>query len=196
MNMIILRENMAQKDAKIKFLERELKEREHEMVARRTADTDGAPGDRIHEIETKIRELDAMVKGLIEEMLDQKALLENLSKRAEARVRPAQRPVKRPDQDQPRQKAPVPPPEVVMKAPRQSVPDEKVDLIMQTDGTIKAEKRAPSDYIVASSGYKSGSAAQSPVPPNGAPEAGSGKGSDRPIIFAEEETSKGRKRNK
>lgn len=194
--MIILRENMAQKDAKIKFLERELEEREHEMVTLRKVETDGAPGDRIHEIEMKIRELDAMVKGLIEEMLDQKALLENLSKRAEARVRPVQKPVQTPDQDQPREKAPVPP-QVVMKAPRQPVPDENLDLIMQTDGTLKAEKRASSDYIVASSGYKSGTTAgQNRAPTNGTPEAGSGAGRGPPIIYAEEERSKGRKRNK
>lgn len=189
--MIILRENMAQKDVKIKFLERELKEREHEMVTLKKVDKDGAPGDRIHEIELKIRELDAMVKGLTEEMLDQKALLENLSKMAEARVRPVQKP----DPDLPRQKAPVPR-EVVMKAPRQPVPDENLDLIMQTDGTLKAEKRASSDYIVASSGYKSGTTAgQNRAPTNGTPEAGSGAGRGPPIIYAEEERSKERKRS-
>jgi len=189
--MIILRENMMQKDAKVKFLERELKEREHEMVSLRKVDKDGAPGDRIHEIEVKIRELDAMVKGLLEEMLDQKALLEHLSKRVEARDKPAQKPVQTPAQDQPREKAPVPP-QVVMKAPRQPVPDEKLDLIMQTNGTIQAEKRGPSDYIVASSG----STGQSRGFTNRAPEAGSEKGGGRPIIYAEDGKPKGLKRNK
>jgi hypothetical protein len=164
-----LREIMALKDARIRFLERELAEREKEMeIMRETERSEGSDaGDlRLRELEKKVRELEAMVKGLTEELLDVKSVAMQLARQAEERVRkPAAAEPKRAEiqarvesrgPDTPRAatepraaKTPVRTPPA--KQPPVPVEDEgDLELIMQTDGTLKPERRTSSEYIVAS----------------------------------------------
>jgi len=98
-----LREIMAQKDARIRFLERELAEREKEMEKMREYEMPVAPETdneylrdlerRIQDLETmerggqdlgalerRVRDLEALVKGLMEEVLDLKTVVMRLSK--------------------------------------------------------------------------------------------------------------------
>jgi hypothetical protein len=114
------------------------------------------PEERISALEKKVRDQDALIKGLTEEFLDLKSITMRLNKFSEQRPevkvnRPqtaaagggtgtvvvAKRPV-------PTTAARVPPP-----------PEpEKMEMIMQPDGTLKPEKRmVSSDYIVASAAY-------------------------------------------
>jgi len=156
---------MAQKDAKIKFLERELEEREREITAMKDRDAagqGGGGGDRISSLEAKVSELEATVKALTAEMLDQKAVVDTLSRATEARrphtvraLHPTQAP--RPRETVER-RAPPPPSNRAAPSPRTAWAEdteEEMDLIMQNDGTLRKEKREKSDYIVASSGYGS-----------------------------------------
>ena len=60
---------MAQKDARIRFLERELAEREKEMETMKEPEQPAAPAvddERLRELERKVRELEALVRGLTE----------------------------------------------------------------------------------------------------------------------------------
>jgi hypothetical protein len=136
------------------------------------------PEERISALEKKVRDQDALIKGLTEEFLDLKSITMRLNKvteRPEVKVnRPpttaagggtgtvvvAKRPV-------PATAARVPPP-----------PEpEKLEMIMQPDGTLKPEKRkVSSDYIVASAAYSKKGKQQG---------QGSGKKSD--LIVAEDE---------
>lgn len=170
---------MAQKDAKIKFLERELEEREREITAMKDRDSAGyeeGGGDRVSSLEAKVRELEATVKALTAEILDQKTVVEKLSRTAEARTpptvrasHPPQAPPQAPRPQEPAEKkAPPPPSNRAAPSPRTSWAEdteENMDLIMQNDGTLQKEKREKSDYIVASSGY--GSATRKPAQPSG-----------------------------
>jgi hypothetical protein len=113
------------------------------------------PEERISALEKKVRDQDALIKGLTEEFLDLKSITMRLSKvseRPEVKVnRPpttatvggsgtvvvAKRPV----------------PATAARAPPPPEP-EKMEMIMQPDGTLKPEKRkVSSDYIVASAAY-------------------------------------------
>jgi hypothetical protein len=77
---------MAMKDAKIKYLEHELEEKERVLEQLREVDhapTPVAEDGRIGTLERRVRELEAVVKGLTEEVLDLKALTLKLVKTAE-----------------------------------------------------------------------------------------------------------------
>ena len=79
---------MAMKDAKIKYLEHELEEKERVLEQMREVDRSPAPSPiaedaRIGALERRVRELEAVVKGLTEEVLDLKALTLKLAKTAE-----------------------------------------------------------------------------------------------------------------
>lgn len=115
----------------------------------------GTPEDRITALERKMKDMDALVKGLTEELLDLKSIAMRLNKVSEER-RQELKTVK-----------PVlggtPPGTVVMQkkgsvasAPRAPEPpkEEPMEMIMQPDGTLKPEKRkAGGEYVVASAGY-------------------------------------------
>jgi hypothetical protein len=165
---------MAMKDAKIKYLEHELEEKERALELMREVDqvqpAAAVAGDaRIGTLERRVRELEAVVKGLTEEVLDLKALTLKLAKTAErheapgaARTGPG-RTVEPPSSAptvlvRPRNAgklAPLPaftsrPPAVAEPVPE--LPAGEMDLIMQPDGTIKPELRRKNEYIIASNG--------------------------------------------
>lgn len=147
-----------------------------------------ATEDRIAALEKKMREMEALVKGLTQELLDLKSVTMKMSKQTDERSRQElRRPVVQ-QGGQP-QAAPSSAPSasgstvIRPKGSRQpeapQAPAEpEMDLIMQPDGTMKLEpRRGDKDYIVASAGYgkKKGAAAK-------------GKQSD--LIYAAEETKK------
>jgi len=118
-----------------------------------------APVDeRVAALEKKMREIEAMVKGLTEELLDLKSVTMKLSKASEERTRAEMRMGKAaaPTPGGPviLQKKPVatPPPQRPAPAPVETAP-EKMDMIMQPNGTLAPEKRKNSDYIIASAGF-------------------------------------------
>ena len=161
---------MAQKDARIRFLERELAEREKEMETMKDQEqppVQEAEDERLRDLERKMRELEAVVKGLTEEVLDVKSVMmktlrdvderrkaaaetkkAGISLKAEPRIMAEPRPAHAADQKTPArqtpQRAPAPVP-----AP---VDDRDLELIMQNDGTLRPEARRSSEYIVASTG--------------------------------------------
>ncbi len=170
---------MAHKDARIRFLERELAEREKEVEslkeAERTA-VSGADDERLRELAQKVNELEALVKGLTEELLDVKSVVMELNRQAEERVKgvleaePRKNQVQttiEPRAVQARRSGGVPHPgrADALKAgePAQKQADARadagdggeMDLIMQNDGTLKPERRKPSEYIVASTKFES-----------------------------------------
>lgn len=165
---------MAMKDAKIKYLEHELEEKERVLEQMREVDRSPAPSPvtedaRIGALERRVRELEAVVKGLTEEVLDLKALTLKLAKTAErheppttVRAGPA-RTIEPPSSAptilvRPRNAGKLSPlpaspsrtPTVAEPAP--AIPAGEMDLIMQPDGTIKPELRCKNEYIIASNG--------------------------------------------
>ncbi|KUG19385.1 hypothetical protein ASZ90_010889 [hydrocarbon metagenome] len=158
---------MAQKDAKIRFLERELAEREREIadmkeeVTSTITETDAA---RVRELEKKLQEIDALVKGLTHEVLDLKTIVMKMYRQAEERSRVIRETEeKRSDirkveivKAEPEQAEAAGGRPETLSAPEAAsdeVSDEKLELIMQTDGTLKPERRLPSEYIIASTNY-------------------------------------------
>ncbi len=185
---------MAQKDARIRFLERELAEREKEMETMKdyeqppaaTAEAVEAGEERLRDLERKVRELEALVKGLTEEVLDVKSVAMRLLRDADERKRkPAvtavaeERRAAPTLQAEPRAgAAPAPvraagprasprPAEKQRPAENPVSADAKLELIMQNDGTLKPEPRRSSEYIVASPKF------------GGVPAKGRGKGGGR-----------------
>ncbi|WP_292365973.1 MULTISPECIES: DUF7518 family protein [unclassified Methanoculleus] len=163
---------MAQKDARIRFLERELAEREKEMetMKEHTHRPASETGDeRLRDLERKVRELEALVKGLTEEILDVKSVAMKLSRDVEERrkkpVVAAEKKAEATLQTEPRAGAESPPARAAEprsparpaeKHPATPAPeDEDLELIMQNDGTLKPEPRRTSEYIVASTGSRS-----------------------------------------
>ncbi|MEM2124747.1 MAG: hypothetical protein QXL43_05415 [Methanolinea sp.] len=143
--------------------------------------------ERVAALERKAREIEALVKGLTEELLDLKSVVMKLSKASEERAR-AEMKLTRPvqgGQGQPQAPIIVPQknrPQVSIQKPVQvqaqqaAQPEtEKTEMIMQLDGQLRPEKRKNSDYIIASAGF---SKKKQNVP-------GSGKKND--LIVAEEE---------
>ena len=152
--------------------------------------TGAATEERIVAIEKKMRDLEALVKGLTQELLDLKSVAMKMSKQTEERSRAE---LKRAQPGtQGAQQQPVTAAgssgsssTVVMRkgakpseAPA-APPEPAMDMIMQTDGTMKLEpRRGNKEYIVASAGYgrnKKGTSAK-------------GKQSD--LIYAAEENKK------
>lgn len=125
----------------------------------------GAAGeDRIAALERKVREQEALVKGITEELLDLKSIVMKLSKASEERSRQELKRVQPVAQSQPAAAGGAPAPAggstVVMrpKSARQAEAEKPaepaMDMIMQTDGTMKLEpRRGDKSYIVASAGY-------------------------------------------
>jgi hypothetical protein len=127
--------------------------------------TGAATEERIVAIEKKVRDLEALVKGLTQELLDLKSIAMKMSKQTEERSRQALRgpPVVQGVQPQPAATpagAPGSSSTVVMrKGPRpadapSAPPEPSMDMIMQSDGTMKLEeRRGDKNYIVATPGY-------------------------------------------
>ncbi|WP_292516843.1 hypothetical protein [Methanoculleus sp.] len=166
---------MAQKDARIRFLERELAEREKEMETMKEYDQLAVPevreecpdaeDERLHELDRRVRDLEALVKGLMAEVLDLKSVTMKLSRDADERrkvpvaaeerktgvtlrAEPRAGPEPRPARAaEPR--SPMRP--VEKQQPERAAPnDADLELIMQNDGTLRPEPRRSSEYIVAS----------------------------------------------
>lgn len=177
---------MAQKDARIRFLERELAEREKEVETMKEyvqPPASGAGDERLRDLERKVRELEALVKGLTEEVLDIKSIAMKLSRDAEERrkkpVVAAEKKIETTLQAEPRAAEPGSSPRPAEKQP-DAPEDAELELIMQNDGTLKPEPRRPSEYIVASTGTQS------------APAKGRGKGgkpSERKLFVEQKKRS-------
>ncbi len=165
---------MAMKDAKIKYLEHELEEKERVLEQMREVDRSPGPAPiaedaRIGALERRVRELEAVVKGLTEEVLDLKALTLKLAKTAERHEGPAPvragtgRTVEPPSSAptilvRPRNAGKLSPlpaspsRPLAVPEPAPAIPAGEMDLIMQPDGTIKPELRRKNEYIIASNG--------------------------------------------
>lgn len=159
--------------------------------------TGGRELDRIGVIEKRLQDLEALVKGLMDEFLDLKTVSMRLTKASDERTRTEGRAIRSTPVPEP-QGQPPRPPTVVLKrggkggdtkitetAPQKAAVEpepERLEMIMQPDGTLKPEKRRSSDYIVASAGYgrnrKMGSGAGS-----------EGRGKSTLIVAEEEEKS-------
>lgn len=137
--------------------------KESDMEIIKDKDRSLAPVDeRVAALEKKVREIDALVKGLTEELLDLKSVAMKLSKVSEERTRaemrmakpaavPGTGPVilqKKPAGSPASQR----PAQAQAQAPVETAP-EKMDMIMQPNGTLAPEKRKNSDYIIASAGF-------------------------------------------
>ncbi|MCX6691668.1 MAG: hypothetical protein NTW33_06345 [Methanoregula sp.] len=122
-----------------------------------------AGDDRIAALERKNKEQEALLKGITEELLDMKSIVMKLAKASEERSRQelkrVQPIVQGAQQPVPGGGAPAGGSTVVMrpKSARQepAAPvEQSMDMIMQTDGTMKLEpRRGEKNYIVASAGY-------------------------------------------
>jgi len=164
---------MAQTDAKIKYLEHELDQQEKLI---QMMENSGASEDRIATLEKKVREMEALVKGLTQELLDLKSIAMKMSKQTEERSRqelkrgpivqqggaPAA-PAAAPSYQSSSGSTVIRPKSRASDAP--AAPEEPVmDMIMQPDGTMKLEpRRGEKDYIIARAGYgrnKKGSSSQ------------------------------------
>jgi uncharacterized coiled-coil protein SlyX len=130
--------------------------------------------DRVSELEKKVREMEALIKGLTNELLDLKSIVERMNSRMEEkRPQVMTRPQGRVSVSQRGEPAPV---------------DEgELARIMQPDGTMKEERRKDSDYIIASA--RSAAALKN----KGKGEPSKGKGSTALIYAVEEEDSKSKK---
>ena len=123
------------------------KEKDMEIPKKENLPT--TPEERITALEKKVREMEAMMKGLTDELLDLKSIAMRLNKVNEER---------RAELKMTRPATPGAPGTVVVQkrpaAPQAAEPEpEKMDMIMQQDGTLKPERRKSSDYIVASASY-------------------------------------------
>ena len=122
--------------------------------------------DRVAALEKKVNEMEALVKGLTQELLDLKSIAMKMSKQTEERSRQElkrMQPIVQGSQvpgaggAAPQQGGST---VVIRKGARpadaepQAPAEPAMDMIMQTDGTMKLEpRRGEKDYIIASAGY-------------------------------------------
>jgi hypothetical protein len=147
-----------------------------------------ATEDRIAALEKKMREMEALVKGLTQELLDLKSVSMKMSKQTEERSR--QELKRAPTVVQGSASYPSTDAEsssssgstvVMRKGARQpdvpaAPPEPVMDMIMQQDGTMKLEpRRGDKDYIVARAGY-------------GQKKGAAGKAKQNDLIYAAEES--------
>jgi hypothetical protein len=134
------------------------------------------PGsDRVNELENKVREMEALIKGLTNELLDLKSIVERMNSRMEEKRPPVMaRPGGR---------------VTISQRGQEGAPAEEGELarIMQTDGTMKEERRKEAGVIVASA--KTAQALKN----RGKGEPSKGKGSTALIYAVEEEDDKSKK---
>ena len=150
-----------------------------------------ATEDRMAALEKKMRDMEALVKGLTQELLDLKSIAMKMSKQTDERSRQDLRRVPTIVQgSQPSQVAESASPSssggstvVMRKGARQpdvpaTPPEPVMDMIMQQDGTMKLEpRRGDKDYIVARAGY-------------GQKKGAAGKPKQSDLIYAAEEDKK------
>ena len=149
-----------------------------------------ATEDRMAALEKKMRDMEALVKGLTQELLDLKSIAMKMSKQTDERSRQDLRRAPTIVQgSQPSQAAEGASPSsggstvVMRKGARQpDVPaapaEPAMDMIMQQDGTMKLEpRRGDKDYIVARAGY-------------GQKKGAAGKPKQSDLIYAAEEDKK------
>ncbi|HZD44209.1 MAG TPA: hypothetical protein VE134_09160 [Methanomicrobiales archaeon] len=99
--------------------------------------------ERVSDLESKVREMEALMKGLTEELLDLKTIVMKLHAKDEERRAAVQRSV-----------APPVRPRSAPEPAKQKVAEPgELELIMQSDGTLKPEGRQRSGLIVASPRY-------------------------------------------
>jgi hypothetical protein len=146
-----------------------------------------ATEDRIAALEKKVREMEALVKGLTQELLDLKSVAMKMNKQNEERSRqdlkrspivagaPVQAPT--PASAPSSSGSTVIRPKGARQAEAPAAPVEPaMDMIMQPDGTMKLEpRRGDKDYIVASAGY-------------GKKKGAGGKAKQSDLIYATEDT--------
>jgi hypothetical protein len=133
----------------------ELMEEEKVEIIREGESEPAGSQDRVEVLEKKVRDLEALVKGLMEELLDLKSVAMKLSKANEERSRTELK-SSRPQAGSstggsstlvsPRKVEP-------QSSSRTPEPVEKVRMIMQPDGTLKEEKGRGEEYIIASASY-------------------------------------------
>jgi hypothetical protein len=147
-----------------------------------------ATEDRIAALEKKMRDMEALVKGLTGELLDLKSIAMKMSKQTDERIK---QDLRRPSvvvQDSPQATESVSSSSggstvVMRKGARQpeapaAPPEPIMDMIMQQDGTMKLEpRRGDKDYIVARAGY-------------GQKKGAAGKPKQADLIYAAEEDKK------
>jgi len=149
-----------------------------------------ATEDRIAALEKKMRDMEALVKGLTGELLDLKSIAMKMSKQSDDRIKQdLRRPPLVVQGSQPLQSAEVASSSsggstvVMRKGARPSdapvTPAEPaMDMIMQQDGTMKLEpRRGEKDFIVARPGY-------------GQKKGAAGKPKQADLIYAAEEDKK------
>lgn len=148
-----------------------------------------ATEDRIAALEKKMREMEALVKGLTQELLDLKSIAMKMSKQTdERRLQELKRgPTVVQSQSSPSADAGSVSSSgstvVMRKGARQpdvpeAPPEPVMDLIMQQDGTMKLEpRRGDKEYIVARAGY-------------GQKKGAAGKAKQADLIYAAEEDKK------
>ena len=127
--------------------------------------TGAATEERIVAIEKKMRDMEALVRGLTQELLDLKSIAMKISKQTDERTRQEAKRVQAVAQDPQSQPAttstaPGPSSTVVMRKGARPAdgsttpPEPAMDMIMQSDGTMKLEeRRGDKNFIVASPGY-------------------------------------------
>src|SRR5512137_2360569 len=77
---------MAQSGAKIKYLEHE-RDQQEKLITMMETSLSAATEDRIAALEKKVREMEALVKGLTQELLDLKSVAMKMNKQSEERSR-------------------------------------------------------------------------------------------------------------
>ncbi|MCK9579049.1 MAG: hypothetical protein M0Q92_01195 [Methanoregula sp.] len=159
------------------------------MILMMESGTGAATEDRIAALEKKMREMEALVKGLTQELLDLKSITMKMSKQTDERSRQELRRGPIVQQGGQPQAAPVSMQSAsgstVIRPKGSRQPDAspapaepEMNMIMQPDGTMKLEpRRGEKDYIVASAGY-------------GKKKGAVGKGKQSDLIYAAEETKK------
>jgi hypothetical protein len=165
-------------------------EQEIRILMMENSGSGAATEDRIAALEKKMREMEALVKGLTQELLDLKSIAMKLSKQTDERSRQelkrAQPIVQgfQPSQGADAGSSSSSGSTVVMrKGARQpdvpaTPPEPVMDMIMQQDGTMKLEpRRGDKDYIVARAGY-------------GQKKGAAGKPKQADLIYAAEEDKK------
>jgi len=149
-----------------------------------------ASEDRVAALEKKFKEMEALVKGLTQELLDLKSIVMKMSKQTDERSRQELKklqPVALGAQFAGTGSAPSGSGNTVVMRPKSArqaeagpeTPKEpEMDMIMQTDGTMKLEaRRGEPNYIVARAGY-------------GRDKKGSAKAKQSDLIYAAEEQKK------
>ncbi|WP_292370180.1 hypothetical protein [Methanoregula sp. UBA64] len=160
---------MVRPEAKIRYLEFELEEKERVIKMMENAGS-GAGEDRVAALEKKVNEMEALVKGLTQELLDLKSIAMKMSKQTEERSRQElkrMQPIVQGSQvpgavSGNASAAPQAGGSTVIirrgsraaEAEPEAPAEPAMDMIMQPDGTMKLEpRRGDKDYIVASAGY-------------------------------------------